>query len=155
MLAGCGSEEKAPEHSVIPNPNFFELTPGDTFRLGDETLITFDGGAEEAERIGRFLADLIGNTVESMPEVTAVEGASTEGSIYLTLEDSPPSLGAEGYEMTVASMGVTIRAAAPAGLFYGVQTLRQLLPPVVEYEAAYPRPLFVPGGVVVAKKYRT
>ncbi len=42
-----------------------------------------------------------------------------------------PSLGAEGYELTVAPDSVVIRAPAAAGAFYGVQSLLQLLPPQV------------------------
>jgi alpha-N-acetylglucosaminidase len=40
-------------------------------------------------------------------------------------------LGEEGYELGVTAEDVTIRAAKPAGLFYGIQTLRQLLPPAI------------------------
>jgi len=38
-------------------------------------------------------------------------------------------LGAEGYELEVTPSSIQIRAAALAGVFYGTQTLRQLLPP--------------------------
>jgi hexosaminidase len=40
-------------------------------------------------------------------------------------------LGEEGYELDVTAASVQIRAAGTAGLFYGVQTLRQVLPPAV------------------------
>ena len=41
-------------------------------------------------------------------------------------------LGEEGYELVSSEDNVTIRAPRAAGLFYGVQTLRQLLPPQIE-----------------------
>ena len=45
------------------------------------------------------------------------------------------SLGDEGYLLAARASGVTITAAADAGLFWGAQTLRQLLPPQVESAA--------------------
>jgi hexosaminidase len=44
---------------------------------------------------------------------------------------------------------VDIRAQSPAGLFHGVQTLRQLLPTAVERRSAQPGPWVVPGGRIV------
>ena len=39
-----------------------------------------------------------------------------------------PARPKEGYALTVSEQGVEIRASAPAGAFYAIQTLRQLLP---------------------------
>jgi hexosaminidase len=41
------------------------------------------------------------------------------------------SLGAEGYELTVSPDSVVIRAPSQGGVFYGVQSLLQLLPPQI------------------------
>ena len=54
-------------------------------------------------------------------------------ALELTQGDFHP----EGYDLTVAAGGVRIRADTAAGLFYGVQTLLQLLPP--EIEASTPK----------------
>ena len=62
---------------------------------------------------------------------------------------SSASLGDEGYELTIDATGVRIVAHQPAGLFYGVQTLRQLLPWSIEYQAARPRPVSVPFATIV------
>jgi hexosaminidase len=51
------------------------------------------------------------------------------GAPPVRLRTSSSDRGAEGYELTVTPDGVTIAASAPAGWFYGVQTLLQLLPP--------------------------
>lgn len=41
-------------------------------------------------------------------------------------------LGEEGYRLSVNAKGIEITANKPAGIFYGVQTLLQLLPPAIE-----------------------
>ena len=52
-------------------------------------------------------------------------------TIHLQLIDNS-KLGAEGYELQVNSKGVKIKANKLAGLFYGIQTLYQLLPKEIE-----------------------
>ncbi len=42
------------------------------------------------------------------------------------------SLGKEGYRLTVTATGVIIEAPEPAGVFYGIQSLRQLFPAAIE-----------------------
>ena len=53
----------------------------------------------------------------------------------------------EGYELTVSSEGVVIRGIAPAGIFYGVQSLLQLLP--ATRDTAAPEPILLPALTVL------
>lgn len=54
-------------------------------------------------------------------------------SIHLLLNTKNESiLGEEGYMLSVTTKGVFIHANKPAGLFYGLQTLLQLLPKEIE-----------------------
>ena len=43
-----------------------------------------------------------------------------------------PEINGEGYHLSVKSTGIVITANKPAGLFYGAQTLWQLLPQEIE-----------------------
>ncbi len=61
---------------------------------------------------------------------------SLRGAIFLRLLPSVQKYGPEGYELQVSSSHVVIDAAEAAGLFYGVQTLWQLLPPAIEFALA-------------------
>jgi hexosaminidase len=51
--------------------------------------------------------------------------------IVFTAKSADPNLGPEGYSLTVSTERVTICAVDPAGFFYGMQTLLQLLPPTI------------------------
>jgi hexosaminidase len=63
--------------------------------------------------------------------ITSRKGTNSDISLML-LSTPDTKLGDEGYKMQVTSRQIIITANKPAGLFYGVQTLVQLLPPDIE-----------------------
>jgi hexosaminidase len=65
-------------------------------------------------------------------------------SIHLQL--NPSIAGDEAYDLAVTPSNVLLRARTNAGLFYGIQTLRQLFPSSIEHPAAVGRRLWVPAG---------
>ena len=127
------------EHALIPVPAALEFGADGAFTVTAATEIVVDPDNEEVARIGRVLAELIGNTVETTPEVITY-GTERHGQhIRLTIDEAV--VGEEAYQLVATPDSVTLKASTPAGLFYGVQTIRQLLPPYVEYSAAYLLPL--------------
>ena len=128
----------APTHHVIPAPARVDTSPSGTFTLAASTTIRVPAGNEPAARLGRYLSDIIG--ISAGPEPIRVESGSDpslQGHIQLVVGavDIEGGAGEEGYELRVTPEGVTITAPAVAGLFYGLQTLRHLLPPWIESEA--------------------
>ena len=63
--------------------------------------------------------------------ISALNAASATITLQ-TASGEAASLGTEGYRLTVNAKGIVISAASPAGWFYGVQTLFQLLPKEIE-----------------------
>ena len=57
--------------------------------------------------------------------------------------DTNAVFGTEGYGLDVSAGQITITAQAGPGYFYAVQTLRQLLPPAIEYSGTLPYALSV------------
>ncbi len=124
--AGANTSLAARAVHVIPQPVSVEPLEG-TFRITPSTRIVADGGATaEGRKLAAALAPAVGF---ELPCVTSAP--STDRSIELRLDETRSMLGPEGYELHAAPERLTIVALQPAGLFYAIQTLRQLLPAAV------------------------
>ena len=118
--------------SIIPLPQKIQLREG-VFVLKPTTPIRVDADeSPSAANTAGFLADrLHQSTGYSFRVGASSKEGLAKGEILLTTKGSSLNSSAEGYELTVTGDSVVIRARESAGLFYGVQTLLQLLPPEV------------------------
>jgi hexosaminidase len=119
-----------PMNPIIPLPVSIDET-GDTFTLTGDTVIAVQPDNDDLAAIGNFLAGWLGAAMGRDVAVTPTTEPPA-GSIALTLAGADAALGDEGYQLTVTPEGVAIAANRPPGVFYGVQTLRQLLPVELE-----------------------
>lgn len=120
--------------SIIPAPVQHEVLNG-RFILPPDLLITHtvDGGLDSiAAHAAAALRSRYGTnvTVQSLP--VPAEGV---GLIHLSCQPSVGSLVempnmSEGYELTVSEGSVVIAGIAGRGIFYGLQSLLMLLPPL-------------------------
>jgi hexosaminidase len=125
---GTLAADKAEPVSVIPRPEKMELREG-VFAFGPATTLVADAGARGA---ASYLAKLM-RTPTGFP---LPMGKAKTNCVDLRISAGKTQLGQEGYELTVGKDRVVIEGATSAGVFYGVQTLRQLLPSAVESSCA-------------------
>lgn len=98
--------------ALIPAPQTLEAGTG-TFTLTTQTRLIVN-----TPELRRMIA-------EQLPQLPA--GTSATSTISVSLAPAA-DLGSEGYDLRVTSKGITLTAPKAAGIFYGIQTLRQLLP---------------------------
>lgn len=143
--APAAQAQSASLPAIIPAPTSMAAAPGGRLVVDTSTAIVVDSDAPAAsEDVARYLAELLAPSARAPRRLAAGERAP-RGSIHLTASGADAALGEEGYTLTSAATGITISATAPAGLFHGVQTLRQLLPVSVEHPATINRGLAVPA----------
>ena len=122
------------EPALIPQPQQMVRMEG-VLKLSPDTRIYTDpASVETGEFLAAQLRQATGWGFRLSGKTTANE-VVTDG-ILLTTSGAESRLGAEGYELVVDSHQVVIQATTQAGLFYGAQTLLQLLPPEIFSAAA-------------------
>ncbi len=138
LFAGCRStpetmRAKMPSTplSVIPRPTKIETAPG-TFLLTAQTRLIVPADTEAA-RVARYSAAALSpsGATPLRIEQAAASGEAGGAIVFMLDRALQPDLGSEGYLLLITPQQVKVSAVGPAGLFYGVQTIRQLLPPEV------------------------
>lgn len=110
--------------ALIPVPREMTVHAG-CFTLTSDASIRLDDSNEALLGIASYLNG-------KLSPATGFELAvKKQGNICFELVEDP-SLGAEGYRLQVKPSGVVLTAHRPAGIFYGVQTLLQMLPPEIK-----------------------
>jgi len=118
---------------LIPEPVSVETHAG-SFRLHAGVGIVAPAGVPDARMAADYLAKAIAAPTGWQLKVSeSTHPLLRHNAIVLGLSaQSPAPAHPDGYELVVTARGVRIQSATPAGLFYGVQTLLQLLPPEIE-----------------------
>jgi len=110
--------------SIIPKPNKTEIGEGRFLLNKETTLFTNEQNSSNLTYLRDLLVGVTGF------DFTVKKSLPSFNYISLTLV-SPFSLPQEGYIMEITTKGIEIKASDRAGIFYGIQSLLQLLPPVV------------------------
>ena len=124
-LGGACAESAPP--AVVPLPAQMEVGRG-TFALDDDTRITLSDPADtELRRLAEVWAQPVRAASGLDLPITDETDDATANLISLRLAEDA-STHPEGYRLSVTRESVTLGASTPAGLFYGLQTLTQLVP---------------------------
>lgn len=104
----------ANQYAIIPAPVTLIQQPG-TFTFNESTVLVADKGLKK-------VADM----AKSYLHIS--DGTASKNAVVLKV-DKGLKLGSEGYRLIVDSDTVEIQGKSAAGVFYGLQSLRQLMSP--------------------------
>ncbi len=122
------AQEAAKQINIIPKPKSILINDG-VFKLNSLTKIYYK---KEAKNIAEYLAQIINPSTGYNLKFYEWDGSILNNSIIISLSNSENDFVKEGYTLVVNRNNVMIEAAQLNGLFYGVQTLRQLFPVEIE-----------------------
>ena len=125
FMTSCGPQASVSDKvynqgiNLIPTPVSLQQQEG-KFELTSSA--TFKAATPEAKGVAQFF-------VNKLKTSTGFDLAisETDGNIALNI-DPALEMHAEGYKLVVTPSGIEINAKTPAGAFYGMQTVLQLLP---------------------------
>jgi hexosaminidase len=114
---------------VIPKPQHLELAQG-TFKITPTTSILVPKELlTRAKQLKYYLEPALGYDLAVNPK------SGKENVIEIKLDRSLDKPGEEGYRLEITSAKITLAAFCDKGIFWGIQTLRQLLPTPILREA--------------------
>ena len=122
LHTSCFQQKNKPvKPAILPIPISQNSTEG-VFTLNSNTQLVFE---TDFKQVAEFLKSYLENG-------STIKLKATESAHKISFVKDEKITNKEGYELTVTTTGVTISANSPTGAFYGVQSLRQLIP--VQFE---------------------
>jgi len=125
-LSGFSTEKLPAPFKIVPQPQSVSLVKGPGLEFNALRRIALKG---------EFKRPVMGSILSQLPAGKANE----KGTLTLTVDESLTSPGSdEGYIMTISSDRVDIAARNEKGIFYGCQSLEQLLEDAKDYKKPVP-----------------
>lgn len=130
IVSACQTSQEntasSTELSLIPQPEKVELCTGN-FAIQNNTAVYFNN--KELLPLADYMIAKLTNALGFNLE--KVEGTG-KGINFIILDEKDETLGDEGYKLQVTPKNIEITANKANGIFYGVQTLLQMLPPQIK-----------------------
>ena len=113
--------------SIVPKPVQMKLKPG-KFTVDNQTRLLISSGDSNMKQVAHLFTDqlhLAGGPDVKVEVMTG--GIRTLNTIILNLSQAKSDIPSEGYELMVSPKKIQINASTGPGLFYGIQSLLQLM----------------------------
>ena len=128
MIAGCGEPRPQLEtpsdlaaSAVIPLPATMTSTGGGFFM--DENTVIYAADSSLL-RSAELLREMLSDQLVATPDISISSDSDEEGIILILSEKAD---GADGYDITINEDQAVVTAGSLAGLFYALQTLKQVI----------------------------
>jgi hexosaminidase len=123
-------------YEIIPRPAVLEPLDG-AFTLDDRVraVLSHPGDTELGAAADFWLSRMRAATGFALPIADDIEPGSPR-TVSFVIDDAVGETGPEAYELHVDPSAIVLTAGTPTGIFYGAQTLRQLLPVQIEIASA-------------------
>ena len=121
------SQEMGNNINIIPKPKSIVVNAG-IFKLTPETKIYFN---VNSKKVADYITEVLNPATGFGLTPSVWSGKVETNSIILSLTTGTDDYGKEGYSLIVNPFNIIIEANELNGLFYGVQTLRQLFNPYI------------------------
>ena len=119
--------------NIIPKPTSIDQHEG-VFEFGKQTVLYAPVNNMEVKTVSDFLIEMLKPVTKVIYKPEGKKGKGKNKEIVFKIDPALRAQGEEAYNLTVTKNQILIEGANSKGLFYGVQTLRQLLPAEIEKE---------------------
>jgi hexosaminidase len=131
VLALCASVPAAAaarRWNLIPYPQTLRPLDGQFEPRGGLRVVVSQPANRELHELGELAAEILRESFGLRPSLVPEGAGSKIGpALHLSLVALARGASAEAYVLEITSEGMTLAAPSPAGLYYGLQTLRQIL----------------------------
>lgn len=121
------------------------VAKGSSFELKETTKIYLDQSDKNLSAVGQYLSERL--NASTGYEFTIDKPSSKVEGIQLKIK-ADERFGEEAYQIEILEDGIVISASQTTGIFYGVQTLLQLLPPKIESTTLQTGPWRIATGII-------
>ncbi|MFN5422933.1 MAG: beta-N-acetylhexosaminidase, partial [bacterium] len=116
---------QAQQVNIIPQPKEVNLKTGN-FNISSKTSVVFN--QEELKFLAEYTAGIIKSSVNIDPAVIDQVGTKSKAKAINLIIDPSAATAKEGYLLDVTSQRIIVSSRTAQGVFYGVQSLLQMIP---------------------------
>jgi len=124
LIATSCQKKENKDVKIIPNPVEYTINKG-TFEINAQTRILLQAEDEASQEVAQFLSEWMS---ESLGYPLIIDSEQDKKNVIVLSTSANPDIGEEGYFLQVSEDKIQLEALDSRGLFYGIQTIFQLLP---------------------------